>query len=546
MKKETAVAIISILAVLAIVMCILFVNVNGQNKTLTTDVDNKKEEISKLNTTVEDLKTSITEKEGEISTLLEDVTGKGGEIETLKSDVATKLGEIETLQGDVATKLGEIETLQGDVATKAGEIETLQGDVAAKAGEIETLKGDVTTKEGEIETLKGDVADRETQIEQLNTAIAEKDTKIQEWKDKYEQMRQNLKNMAVARDKALKQVKETEKTLAAKENALAALMETTDEADKAKAQMVKDLEDAIAAKDQLAKDLEAANTAKDQLAKDLEAANAAKDELTKKVEELENAAKAEPAAEEKKEEPAEEKPAEEAKAEEPAEEKPAEEAKAEEPAEEKPAEEPTPYRALMTYEEYAAAEKDEEVSVSTFVQATQSWWDNKITVYAQGPDGAYFIYNMECSQENAAKLVPGTPIIVHGFKAEWGGEVEIADATFEFGEGDPFIAEAEDVTDKIGTDELIKEMNKKVAFKGMTIDAIAYKDDKVGEDDIYVTASKDGKTVSFCVEFYLTGADTEVYKAAAALQAGDVVDIEAFLYWYEGANPHVIAVAKAE
>ena len=32
MKKETAVAIISVLAVLAIVMCILFVNVNGQKQ----------------------------------------------------------------------------------------------------------------------------------------------------------------------------------------------------------------------------------------------------------------------------------------------------------------------------------------------------------------------------------------------------------------------------------------------------------------------------------------------------------------------------------
>jgi hypothetical protein len=41
------------------------------------------------------------------------------------------------------------------------------------------------------------------------------------------------------------------------------------------------------------------------------------------------------------------------------------------------------------------------------VQATQSWWDNKITVYAQDQDGAYFLYEMACSEEDAAKLVPG-------------------------------------------------------------------------------------------------------------------------------------------
>ena len=203
--------------------------------------------------------------------------------------------------------------------------------------------------------------------------------------------------------------------------------------------------------------------------------------------------------------------------------------------------------AVMTYEEYAAAEKDDEVTLATYVQATQSWWDGKITVYAQSPEGPCFIYEMACSEEDAAKLVPGTPIIVHGFKGEWGGEIEIMNATFEFGEGDPYIAEAADVTELIGTEELINCMNAKVAFKGLTLDGpITYKDDKVGEEDIYFTASKDGKAVNFCVEIYLTGADTEVYKAVQALQPGDVIDVEAFLYWYEGANPHVIGVTKAE
>ena len=34
---------------------------------------------------------------------------------------------------------------------------------------------------------------------------------------------------------------------------------------------------------------------------------------------------------------------------------------------------------VMTYAEYAAADLDTEVTVETFVQATQSWWDNTIT-----------------------------------------------------------------------------------------------------------------------------------------------------------------------
>ena len=47
---------------------------------------------------------------------------------------------------------------------------------------------------------------------------------------------------------------------------------------------------------------------------------------------------------------------------------------------------------VMTYAEYAAAALDAEVVIECYVQATQSWWDNKITVYAADQEGAYFLY----------------------------------------------------------------------------------------------------------------------------------------------------------
>ena len=70
--------------------------------------------------------------------------------------------------------------------------------------------------------------------------------------------------------------------------------------------------------------------------------------------------------------------------------------------------------------------------------------------------------------------------------------------------------------------------------------------DEVMVDDLYFKASKDGQTVSFCVEFYLRGQDTDVYKAVEGLQVGDVIDVTGYLYWYNGANPHVIGVTKAQ
>lgn len=198
----------------------------------------------------------------------------------------------------------------------------------------------------------------------------------------------------------------------------------------------------------------------------------------------------------------------------------------------------------MTHEQYMAAEMQAEVTVETYVQAHQSWWDNKVTVYCQSPDGAYFLYELSCSEEDAAKLTPGTKIRVTGNKGEWAGEVEIMDGTFEFVKGDSYVAQALDVTALLGTDEMISHQNEFVAFKGMTVEAISYKNDEPG-DDIYVTLSKDGASYEFCVEVYLTGPDSDVYTTVGELNVGDTVDVEGFLYWYEGMNPHITAITPA-
>lgn len=210
---------------------------------------------------------------------------------------------------------------------------------------------------------------------------------------------------------------------------------------------------------------------------------------------------------------------------------------------------------VMTHEEYVAAELNSEVVVETYVQAHQDWWEGKISVYCQSPDGAYFAYELACSEEDAALLVPGTKIRIKGFKGEWEGEVEIMDGTFEFVEGgDTYIAEATDVTALLGTDELIAHQNEFVSFKGMTVEAskdaegndvaFLYSWDGSGEkgSDLYFNVSVNGQTYNFCVEAYLCDQDTEVYQAVEALMIGDTIDMEGFLYWYQGVNPHITSV----
>ncbi len=210
---------------------------------------------------------------------------------------------------------------------------------------------------------------------------------------------------------------------------------------------------------------------------------------------------------------------------------------------------------VMSHDEYVKADLDTPVCIEAYVQANQSWWEGKIKLYLQDENGAYFAYDLPCTEEDAAKLaVPGTKVRINGMKAEWSGEVEIIDATYEILEGS-FIAEPADVTDLFGKDELINHMNEKIAVKDAKVAAskvdgkdeefaFLYNWDGSGTpgSDLYFNVEIGGQTYTFTVESYLCGQDTDVYKAVEGLKVGDTIDMEGFLYWYNGANPHITSV----
>ena len=213
---------------------------------------------------------------------------------------------------------------------------------------------------------------------------------------------------------------------------------------------------------------------------------------------------------------------------------------------------------VMTHAEFDAAAVDSPVTVETYIQAAQGWWEKDgvgvATFYTQADDGAYFLYNMPCSKEDYdSLLVEGAKLRVSGYKAEWSGEVEIIDASYEVLEGSK-VYEALDVTSLLGTDELIAHQNEKVSFKGMTVAAsndagAPFLDNWDGSgsegDDLYFNVTLNDTTYTFVVESYLCGPGSDVYEAVKGLNVGDVVDMEGFLYWYEGVNPHITSVVKA-
>ena len=214
--------------------------------------------------------------------------------------------------------------------------------------------------------------------------------------------------------------------------------------------------------------------------------------------------------------------------------------------------------AVMSYEEYMAAAVDDAVVIQAYVQAKQGYKAEQgtATVYLQDQDGGYFAYDMKCTQEEYDQMTEGAKIQVSGFKAEWSGEVEIMDGQLDaILADDTFVAEPLDVTELLGADELVNHQNEKVAFTGLTVAASTIEGDETEYaflynwdgsgtegDDIYFNVEYNGEVYQFLVESDLCGSDSEVYSAVKALEVGQTIDCEGFLYWYEGVNPHITSV----
>ena len=215
---------------------------------------------------------------------------------------------------------------------------------------------------------------------------------------------------------------------------------------------------------------------------------------------------------------------------------------------------------VMTYDEFAAAALESKVTIEGYVQAKQVYSEQygNTSLYLQDTKGAYFVYRLACTAEEYAKFTEGVKVKIVGYKAVWSGEVEIIDVeSFSVDSSVKYTAPVFDATSLLGSDDLIKHQNEKVSFKGLTVKAskdadgnevaYLYKWNGTGAegDDLYFNVALGDKEFQFLVESDLCGADTEVYKAVKNLKVGDTIDLEGFLYWYEGVNPHITSVSAA-
>ncbi|MBO4770147.1 MAG: hypothetical protein J5563_05135 [Clostridia bacterium] len=208
---------------------------------------------------------------------------------------------------------------------------------------------------------------------------------------------------------------------------------------------------------------------------------------------------------------------------------------------------------VLKYSEFiAAADQAENIAIEAYIQGKvySSQYQN-VCLFLADADGGYYVYRMPCTDADDAKLVIGQKVKITGSKAIWKGlhEFKEGTATYEILEGN-YIADVADITNET---DLSKFMSMKVAVKGAeivakTVDgtdyAFLYQWNGSGDegDDIYFDVKIGEATYTFVVETDLADKDSAAYKAIQGIKIGDKVDLEGFLYWYDGAQLQVTSV----
>lgn len=216
----------------------------------------------------------------------------------------------------------------------------------------------------------------------------------------------------------------------------------------------------------------------------------------------------------------------------------------------------------MTYEQFMEAEAGDEVTIEGFIAAKQSWWNDQVTLYllTETSGEGYFVYNMACTEdENNNVYKIGTYVHIEASaKTVFAGEheimgdditkVEVIDAGDKTMNTTPI-----DVSNKLTSLEQYQNSYFKATLtvveyettdQNVVVDssnAFGYKG-STPTDDLYFTISDGTTELACCVEAYLTGSETAVHQTVQTLSVGDEVTVEGYLYWWNGANPHITSI----
>jgi hypothetical protein len=217
------------------------------------------------------------------------------------------------------------------------------------------------------------------------------------------------------------------------------------------------------------------------------------------------------------------------------------------------AEESASLESACSYSEFLSADDSRPITIESYLQEKQAWSEGKASLYLQDEVGAYYVYNLSCSQEEYQALEQGQKLRIRGYKTDFSGQIQITDAVYSVLDG-MYIAEPEDISSSLNTEELYPRLNRKVRFHAMTVEpmfdgvsSFYYGWDNSGsmekESDLYFTASNGGEPLTFVVKAQMYGNDTDLYRTVQNLRVGDTVDLEGILCWYNGPQPLLTSIS---
>ena len=205
---------------------------------------------------------------------------------------------------------------------------------------------------------------------------------------------------------------------------------------------------------------------------------------------------------------------------------------------------------VMSYEDYMAAAAGDAVVISGYIADKQSWWDNKVTMYLVGDDAGegYFLYEFSCTEEeNNSKYAIGKKLVVYGTKTVYADEHEIMGSDIDYTltkvvDG-AMPNKIVDVTSSVATADLLEIQNAKFTAT-LELVSKSHKGDAPTDDLYFVLKDASGNELSCCIEKYLS----PYYETLQAIHqseefvAGKLVKVEGYMYWWNGANPHITSI----
>ena len=213
---------------------------------------------------------------------------------------------------------------------------------------------------------------------------------------------------------------------------------------------------------------------------------------------------------------------------------------------------------VLSYDEYIAAEVGSEVTIEAYITGRTTWYNNAASFYLADDNGGYYVYNLPCTEEEYASLLINKKLQVTGTKAEWKGEVEINCQTatenggWQLCDGEDFNPSSTNIT-SIAKEVLDNYKNQFIKALGLTVTKAPYTnfedftlEPKAGVDVYFEVKDDAGNVSTFVVEAYLENSQygSDVYNAVCALNVGDRIDLEGFVYYWENPQLQVTGLTK--